>query len=45
MKTKKTPKFGRWILLILILILIRRVFYSPIKIDSTSSSSEVVIKK
>ncbi len=45
MKTKKTPKFGRWILLILILILVRRVFYSPIKIDSTSSSSEVVIKK
>jgi len=45
MKTNKKPKIGRWILLFLIIVFVRKIFYSPIKIDSSSLAWEVLIKK
>ena len=45
MKTKKTLKIWKWILLILIIIFVRKVFCGPIKIDSTNPNSNIVIKR
>jgi len=46
MKKKKWKlKIGRWILLVLIIFFVWKIFYSPIKIDPVSLESEVIIKK